>query len=54
MSDRGDDYYLAAVVWQNVMLTARLCDALSSFARPGSSERLLRLIPGRYWPPPRI
>jgi small subunit ribosomal protein S16 len=29
------------------MLTARLCDALSSFARPGSSERSCRLIPGR-------
>jgi len=31
------------------MLTARLCDALSSFARPGSSERSCRLIPGWQW-----
>jgi small subunit ribosomal protein S16 len=31
------------------MLTARLCDALSSFARPGSSAWSRRLIPGRRW-----
>jgi small subunit ribosomal protein S16 len=35
----GDDYWSAAVVWHNMMLTVRPCDALSSFARPGSSER---------------
>ncbi len=29
------------------MLTARPCDALSSFARPGSSVRFRRLFPGR-------
>jgi small subunit ribosomal protein S16 len=43
----GDDYWSAAVVWHNVMLTVRPCDALSSFARPGSSERSRRLVPGR-------
>jgi small subunit ribosomal protein S16 len=31
------------------MLTARLCDALSSFARPGTSEWSRRLFPGRRW-----
>jgi small subunit ribosomal protein S16 len=47
--DLRDDYYLAADVWHNVMLTARLCDALSSFARPGSSARSCRLIPRLAW-----
>jgi small subunit ribosomal protein S16 len=31
------------------MLTVRLCDALSSFAWPGSSVRSSRLFPGRRW-----
>src|SRR6202453_3718202 len=36
------------------MLTVRPCDALSSFARPGSSERSRRLVPGWRGPPLRI
>jgi small subunit ribosomal protein S16 len=50
----GDDYWSGTVVWHNVMLTVRPCDALSSFARPGSSERSRRLVPGRRGPPLRI
>ena len=50
---RGDDYWSGTVVWHNVMLTVRPCDALSSFARPGSSERSRRLVPGRREPPLR-
>ena len=41
----GDDYCWTTVVWHNVKLTAWLCDALSSFARPGSSVRSRRLLP---------
>jgi small subunit ribosomal protein S16 len=44
-----DDYYLAADVWHNVMLTARLCDALSSFARPGSSAWSCSAVPRLAW-----
>src|SRR5581483_1355376 len=44
-----DDYWSGAVLRHNVMLTARLCDALSSFARPGSSVWSRWLIPGRRW-----
>ena len=36
------------------MLTARPCDALSSFARPGSPVRPCRLIPGRRGTPSRL
>src|ERR1700684_2084459 len=36
------------------MLPVRPCDALSSFARPGSSERSRRLVPGWRGPPLRI
>ena len=36
------------------MLTVRPCDALSSFARPGSSERSRRLVPGRHGSAARI
>jgi ribosomal protein S16 len=50
----GDDYWSGTVVWHNVMLTVRPCDALSSFARPGSSERSRRLVPGWRGPPLRI
>ena len=50
----GGDYCCATVVWHNVMLTAWLGDALSSFARPGSSVRSRRLSPAGASPPPRI
>ena len=43
----GDDYYSGSVLWHNVMLTARPCGALSSFARPSSSVWACRLFPGR-------
>src|SRR3984957_4540504 len=36
------------------MLNVRPCDALSSFARPGSSERSRRLVPGRHGSAARI
>jgi small subunit ribosomal protein S16 len=36
------------------MLTVKPCDALSSFARPGSSERSRRLVPGRHGSAARI
>ena len=48
------DYWSAAVVWHNVMLTVRSCDALSSFARPGSFERSRRRFPGRRGSAARI
>jgi small subunit ribosomal protein S16 len=51
----GHDYWSAAVVWHNVMLTARPRDALSSSARPGSSKwSPLAVPPAGAGPPPRI